>query len=93
MGVVGVYKAPLEITVNDLTMTEGSTVPTLTYTLTGFVNGDTAATAVTGTAVLSTTATSSSLPGNYPITFSKGTLASKNYALDGGANGVLKVVP
>jgi hypothetical protein len=93
MGAVGVYKAPLEITVNDLTMTEGSAVPNLTYTLTGFVNGDTAATAVTGTAILSTTATSSSPPGNYPITFSKGMLAAQNYALDGGGNGVLKVLP
>jgi hypothetical protein len=93
MGAVGVYKAPLEISVNDLTMTQGSAVPTLTYTLTGFVNGDTAATAVTGTAILSTTATSSSPPGNYPITFSKGTLAAENYALDGGGNGVLKVLP
>jgi hypothetical protein len=79
--------------VNNLTMTQGGTVPTLTYTLTGFVNGDTAATAVTGAAILSTTATSASAPGNYPITFSKGTLAAKNYAFDGGANGVLKVVP
>jgi hypothetical protein len=93
MGAVGVYRAPLEITVNNLTMTQGGTVPTLTYTLTGFVNGDTAATAVTGAAILSTTATSASAPGNYPITFSKGTLAAKNYAFDGGANGVLKVVP
>jgi hypothetical protein len=48
---------------------------------------------VTGTAILSTTATSSSPPGNYPITFSKGTLAAQNYALDGGGNGVLKVLP
>jgi hypothetical protein len=92
-GSVGVYKAPLEITVNDLTMTQGGPVPTLTYTLTGFVNGDTAVTAVTGTAVLSTTATSASPPGNYPITFSKGTLAAENYFFYGGGNGVLKVLP
>jgi hypothetical protein len=90
-GSVGVYRAPLEITVNTITMTQGSLVPPLTYTLTGFVNGDTQATAVTGAAVLSTTATSASTPGDYPITFSLGTLAAKNYSFSGGRNGVLRV--
>jgi hypothetical protein len=92
-GSVGVYRAPLEITVNTITMTQGSLVSPLTYTLTGFVNGDTQATAVTGAAVLSTTATSASTPGDYPITFSLGTLAAKNYSFSGGRNGVLRVLP
>ena len=93
MGAVGVYKAPLLITVTNLSMTQGGAVPPLTYTLTGFVNGDTAAGAVTGAAMLTTTATSASAPGNYPIVFSKGTLAAKNYAFTGEGNGVLRVLP
>jgi hypothetical protein len=92
-GSVGVYKAPLEATVNNLTMTQGGPVPPLTYTLTGFVNGDTQATAVTGAAVLNTTATPASKPGDYPILFSRGTLAAENYAFIGGANGLMRVVP
>jgi hypothetical protein len=92
-GSVGVYKAPLEITVSNLNMTQGGPVPPLTYNLTGFVSGDTQATAVTGAAVLSTTATSASKPGDYPITFSLGTLAAKNYSFAGGRNGVLRVLP
>jgi hypothetical protein len=92
-GSVGVYRAPLEVAVNTITMTQGSPVPTLTYTLTGFVNGDTQATAVTGAPVLSTTATSASMPGDYPITFSIGTLVAKNYSFNGGRNGVLRVLP
>jgi hypothetical protein len=92
-GSVGVYKAPLEVTVNNLTMTQGGPVPPLTYTLTGFVNGDTQATAVTGAAVLNTTATSASKPGEYPILFSRGTLAAENYTFIGGANGLMRVFP
>jgi len=92
-GAVGVYKAPLTVTINDLSMTEGGPVPPLTYTLTGFVNGDIAATAVTGAAVLTTTATSASTPGDYPIVFALGTLAAKNYSFSGGRNGVLRVFP
>jgi hypothetical protein len=61
-------------------MTQGDPVPTLTYTLTGFVNGDTAS-VVSGAPVLSTTATSSSPPGHYSITVSVGTLSAANYGM------------
>jgi hypothetical protein len=47
MGSVGVYKAPLTLTVASQTIHQGSPIPALTYTLTGFLNLDTAAT--TGT--------------------------------------------
>jgi hypothetical protein len=77
-GVLQVYKAPLLVTANNVTMTQGDPVPTLTYTLTGFVNGDTAS-VVSGAPVLSTTATSSSPPGHYSITVSVGTLSAANY--------------
>ena len=90
----GVYveKAPLTLTANSLTMTHGGPVPTLTYKLTGFVNGQSATGTVTGTPTLSTTATSSSAPGQYPITISAGTLAAANYSFQ-TVNGVLTVMP
>lgn len=91
-GGVEVTQAHLALTANNLTMTQGSPVPTLTYTLTGFVNGQSAAGTVTGSPILSTTATSSSAPGKYPITISVGTLASANYFFQ-KANGVLTVLP
>lgn len=60
----------------------GQPIPPLTaYTITGFVNGDTEASAVTGTPVITTTATNSSLPGEYPLTIASGTLKSTNYHL------------
>jgi hypothetical protein len=51
----------------------------LTYTNTGFVNGDLAS-VVSGVPALSTTATTGSAPGNYPITVSTGTLSAANYS-------------
>jgi len=57
-----VNKAPLTITVNNQSMTYGSTVPSLTGTLTGVISGDGI------TATYSTTGTSSSTVGTYPIT-------------------------
>jgi hypothetical protein len=92
-GAVGVYKADLQVIVNSLTMIQGGAVPALTYSITGFVNGDTAASAITGTPVLSTTATSSSAPGDYTITFNKGTMTAQNYAIPTGAGGILRVQP
>jgi hypothetical protein len=64
-GAVTVGPAPLTIVASSATMTYGGTVPTITPSFTGLVNGDSAATlGVTCT----TTATSSSLPGSYPST-------------------------
>ena len=58
-------------------MVYGGTVPVLTYTYTGLVNGDTSATFSGGLAI---TATSSSSVGGYPITV--GTLAATgNYTI------------
>jgi hypothetical protein len=58
-------------------MLAGSALPSLTATLSGFVSPDTAASNdVTGAAACTTTATSASAAGNYPITCATGTLAS-----------------
>jgi len=86
-----VEQAKLKVSANDLSMKEGSKVPTLTYRITGFVNDDTQKTATTGDPRLTTTATSTSKPGNYPITVIKGNLDSRNYAFE-FEDGILAVV-
>ena len=78
-GTLTVNKVQLTVTADDKSKTYGDPNPTLTYTITGFVNGDTAATAVTGTANCTTTATQSSATGSYPITCALGTLAATSY--------------
>src|SRR5262249_26917626 len=62
--------------------------PALTFTTSGFVNGDTVATALTGQ--LLTSAALNSAPGSYAIT--QGTLASSNYAIT-FQGGTLAVTP
>lgn len=92
MGSVGVYKANLNLTANNLTMTQGSAVPPLTYTISGFVNGDTVASAVTGSPVLTTAVTSATKPGRYYIIPSNGTLTAHNYDFH-AVYGILTVLP
>ena len=66
--------------------------PPLTATYSGFVNSETLATSdVSGSPILSTTATISSPVGSYPITIGLGTLASANYAF-ASLPGILTVV-
>jgi hypothetical protein len=89
--VVTVTPAPLTITGNDATMTFGDPVPALSFTPTGFVNGDTAA-VLSGSPQLSTTATSASPAGTYPIAVSTGTLTAANYSFV-FVNGTLTINP
>jgi len=91
-GSVEVVKKALLAVANNQTMTQGRPVPALTYTLSGFVNGDTAANSVTGSPEMFTTATSSSPPGKYLISGTIGTLASQNYTFT-RVNGTLTVLP
>jgi hypothetical protein len=74
-----VAPAVLTVTAGNQSIYPTQAVPTLTYTIAGFVNSDTAAKVVTGTPTLSTTATSSSPSGSYPITVAVGSLAAANY--------------
>jgi hypothetical protein len=87
-----VNQAVLTVAANNLSIPYGSAIPNLTYTLSGFVNGDAAATATSGMPSLSTTATSASLPGTYPITPAAGTLTAANYNF-AFSNGTLTVNP
>ena len=85
-----VNKATLVVTANNLTAVYGSANPPYTYTITGFVNGDTQATATTGAPTLSTTPGTPVNAGAYTITAANGTLASTNYGFT-FVNGTLTI--
>ena len=86
-GTLTVNAAPLTVNATGESMTYGGTVPALTYTYTGLVNGDSSATFNGG---LATTATSRSSVGGYPITV--GTLvATGNYTIGTFNPGTLTV--
>lgn len=85
-----VQKAALIVTADNKSMPPGGPLPTLTATLSGFANGESSS-VVSGSASLSTTATTSSPFGTYPITVSAGTLSAANYTFT-FVNGVLTVM-
>jgi hypothetical protein len=84
---------PIAVTASSATKVYGAALPPLTYTIAGFVNGDTAS-VVSGAPVLSTTATASShvLGGPYSISISAGTLWATNYSFN-LFGGTLTVTP
>jgi filamentous hemagglutinin family protein len=79
-GTMTVNKATLTETANAASMTYGGSVPSLLGSIAGFVNGDTQASATTGTLSFATPATSSSNTGSYAITGS-GLTPNGNYAI------------
>jgi len=83
-------KAVLTATAAKQAMIYGGTLPGLTYTLTGFVNGDSQGSAATGSAALTAAAKANSPVGSYTITVAAGTLAARNYSFK-FANGTLTV--
>jgi hypothetical protein len=86
-------QVPLTVAATSISVPYGQPIPALTYTVTGFVLSDTAATVLTGAPTESTTATQSSAVGMYPITISQGTLQSNaNYTLQ-FTNGTLTIAP
>src|SRR5450830_282140 len=78
---VVVNKATLTVTADDKSVTYGDAVPSLTCQITGFVNGETAS-AVSGTAALSTayTATTGVASSPVAINVTNGTLAAADYS-------------
>jgi hypothetical protein len=81
-----VDKAVLAVVPANLSAQLSSSVPIMTnYSFTGFVNGDTAETAhITGSPVLTTTASDRSPHANYAIKGSVGSLSSPNYTFVAG---------
>ena len=90
-GQVVVSPATVTVTAQGQRMTYGNPVPSLTYGLSGFVNGD-AASVVSGSASCQTAGTPKAMVGSYPITCSKGSLSATNYTF-AFANGTLAVTP
>lgn len=91
-GTLTVSKAPLTLTADNKTRAYNSINPTLTYTITGLANGETAA-VLTGAPVLSTEANAASNVGTYPITIGLGTLLANNYSFASLVNGTFTVTP
>ena len=69
------------MTAANQTVPYGTPVAPYSYTISGFVNGDTQATAVTGTASLSTTPAAPTAVNSYPITAALGSLAASELQL------------
>jgi sugar lactone lactonase YvrE len=78
---LAVSQASLTVTANDASIQYGSALPTFTYTASGMVNNDSAASALSGSPVLSTTAIVGSNAGTYPIAITLGNLTSTNYSI------------
>jgi hypothetical protein len=89
-GVLTVGTAQLGVSVNNTNRAYGATNPVFTVSYSGFVNGDTALTALTGAPMLTTGATTNSPVGSYVITNGAGTLSAANYMFN-FTNGVLSV--
>jgi hypothetical protein len=87
---VTVNKALLTVTANNASRAAGAANPTFTASYSGFVNGETTA-VLGGSPSLTTTATTSSPAGTYPITAALGTLTAANYTF-AFVNGTLSVV-
>ena len=85
-----VNQATLTVTATSASDTYGGPIPSLTYTITGFVGSDNQGNSTTGAPSESTTATANSNVGTYPINIAQGTLASTNYTFT-FANGVFTV--
>jgi len=88
---INVTKAQLTVAANNQSMTYGGSVPAFSYTITGFVNGDHAS-VVSGTPLLTTTASQSSRTGSYPIAVNVTQLSATNYTF-AGQNGTLTISP
>jgi Bacterial Ig-like domain (group 3)/MBG domain (YGX type)/PQQ enzyme repeat len=77
--VYGLLQPQLTVDVANASMTAGSALPLLTGTVSGLVNGDTVGTTILVT--YSTTATSSSAAGTYPITATVTGSSADNYKI------------
>ncbi|PTR01411.1 gliding motility-associated-like protein [Mucilaginibacter yixingensis] len=88
-GTLTVTKAPLTVTADNKSRLFGVANPALTITYSGFVNSESASN-LTTQATATTAATTTTLPGSYPITV--GGAASGNYSFI-YVNGSLTIIP
>jgi len=86
-----IHTAPLQLTADSFTIHKGDPIPSLTYTITGFVLGQTAASTVTGAPILKTITNTNQL-GHFAIYIHYGSLTAPNYYFVQGP-GVLNIVP
>ena len=77
--VLTMNKAVLTVKANNVIRTYNTPNPSLTTTITGFLNNDTAS-VVSGSPILSTTATVNSNVDTYPINVSQGFMGAANYS-------------
>ncbi|MDQ2840004.1 MAG: FG-GAP-like repeat-containing protein, partial [Acidobacteriota bacterium] len=81
-GTLTITKATLTVTASSQSVTYGTPLAPYAYTIAGFVNGDTQATATAGTPALTTNPANPTAAGNYLVTASLGTLVSNNYTFN-----------
>ena len=90
-GTLTVNKAVLTVTANNASKVYNTANPVFTASYSGFVIGDTQA-VLSGVPSLTTTATTASSVGTYPITAAAGSLSAANYSFSFG-NGTLIIMP
>jgi len=90
-GMLSVTGAVLSVTANDQSRIYGAANPVLTVSYHGFVNGETTS-VLSGSPILSTTATNNSATGTYLISAAQGTLRAANYSFS-FVGGTLTVTP
>ncbi len=83
-GTMTVAQAVLTATADDKSRAYGQSNPVFTLSFTGFVNGETT-NALNSLPLASTTATSSTAPGSYPITLAGGTDDNYSFSLVSGS--------
>ncbi len=90
-GTLVITQAPLTVTADNETVANSSDIPNpYPCTITGFVNGDTAA-VVSGACGTNAQSYSSSPAGTYTVTPTVGTLSAVNYTFDNFASGTLTI--
>jgi hypothetical protein len=85
-----VNQALLTVMADNKSRPFGAANPALTYSITGFVNGDSSS-VMSGTPILTTSASTASSIGSYPIIIAGGTLRASNYGFQFVA-GTLNVI-
>jgi sugar lactone lactonase YvrE len=79
-GQLWITKAVLTVSPSNATMVYGGQVPGFTYGVSGLVNGDTAATVISGSPQFMSGGQTNSAVGTYAISMAIGTLTARNYS-------------